>query len=282
MPTGRAREGGRRRRTRSGAPGTRNAPRDRMAPRGSRRRTGRVQVAFEALAELCRAPCRATDPEQRDIDGPTGRGSPARPRARRATVAWRRHRPIRGPSGHAPARPARRRCVDTARVPALSTNSRRTTGPRSPRLVSRLPRARPLSPRQIPHPPPRPWHRHEARRAGPRPPDDRPSGGSAPRVRRSTARDGRHRGRTGSSASRGWALGGCPVDDPDLDDTFGSSPLQQPRDLRPGHPELLGDRPLCLAQLVIQPAHPNEFLQFAHRSACTFVLDRCASTIRPW
>ena len=69
-------------------------------------------------------------------------------------------------------------------------------------------------------------------------------------------------------ASRAAGLSAVgPVDDPDLDDPLGSGPLQQPRDLRPGDAELLGDRALRLAQLVVQPAGADELLEVAHRSA---------------
>lgn len=49
----------------------------------------------------------------------------------------------------------------------------------------------------------------------------------------------------------GRAVGGRPVDDADLDDAFGARLLQESRYLRPGDPELLGDRALPLTELVL-------------------------------
>ena len=78
----------------------------------------------------------------------------------------------------------------------------------------------------------------------------------------------------------GRALDGRAVDDPDLDDPFRPRALEQARHLRPRDAELLGDRVLRLAELVIEAARPDELLQVAHRAPCTFVLDRCAFTVR--
>ena len=69
------------------------------------------------------------------------------------------------------------------------------------------------------------------------------------------------------------ALDRGPIDDPDLDDPLGTGALEQPRDLRPGDPELFGDRVLRLTQLVIEPAGPHQLLEIAHG---TDVLNRCA------
>ena len=65
----------------------------------------------------------------------------------------------------------------------------------------------------------------------------------------------------------GWALDRGRVDDPDLDDALGPRPLQQPRHLRSGDPELFGDGVLRLAQLVVEAAGADELLEIAHVSA---------------
>ena len=62
----------------------------------------------------------------------------------------------------------------------------------------------------------------------------------------------------------GGALDGRPIVDPDLDDALGPRSLEQARDLRPRDAELLGDRVLRLAQLVVQAARPDELLEVAH------------------
>ncbi len=73
-----------------------------------------------------------------------------------------------------------------------------------------------------------------------------------------------------------------PVDDPDLDDPLGAGTLEQPRDLRPSHPEALGDRVLGLAELVVETAGLDQLFEVAHASGppCTSVLNKCASHAR--
>ena len=65
----------------------------------------------------------------------------------------------------------------------------------------------------------------------------------------------------------GRALDGRAVDDPDLDDPLGPRALEQARHLWSRDAELLGDRVLRLAELVVQAARPDELLQVAHRAA---------------
>ena len=78
---------------------------------------------------------------------------------------------------------------------------------------------------------------HLRRRAG------RPSAGRGPRGRGCSARGGPRRARSARAARRPRPMPGPrPVDDPDLDDALGPGALEQPRDLRPGDAEQLGDR----------------------------------------
>ena len=60
-----------------------------------------------------------------------------------------------------------------------------------------------------------------------------------------------------------------PVDDPDLDDAIGPSPLEESGHLRPGHTEQLSDARLRLAELVIEPAGLDELFDIRDRHTCT-------------
>ena len=62
----------------------------------------------------------------------------------------------------------------------------------------------------------------------------------------------------------GRRLGRRLVDDPDLDDALGPGPLEEPRDLRPGDAEQLGDARLRLAELVVEPARLDQLLDVGH------------------
>jgi hypothetical protein len=69
--------------------------------------------------------------------------------------------------------------------------------------------------------------------------------------------------------------------DPDLDDSLRAGLLEQLRYLWSGHPEQLGHAALGLAQLVVEPARPNQRLEIAHfvrRRGRTIVMYRCAFT----
>jgi hypothetical protein len=71
------------------------------------------------------------------------------------------------------------------------------------------------------------------------------------------------------------------IDDPDLDDALGAGTLEQPRDLGPGDAEQLRNARLRLAELVVEPARPNQLLEVAQPVSawrgCTFARYRCAA-----
>src|SRR6185503_4966899 len=79
----------------------------------------------------------------------------------------------------------------------------------------------------------------------------------------------------------GGARLGRLVDDPDLDDALGAGPLEDPRDLRPGDAEQLGDARLRLAKLVVEPARVDQLLDIGQSvapswSGCTSAHYTCA------
>jgi len=71
-----------------------------------------------------------------------------------------------------------------------------------------------------------------------------------------------HRGEPEPAHDRlgGRRAGGRLVDDPDLDDPLGPGALQQPRHLRSGHAEELGDAGLRLAELVVEATRLDQLL----------------------
>ena len=230
-----------------------------------------------SVADRRRAPGRAADPEQRDVE-------PLPQVEDRPDAGVRDERASRGgvvdePGRHQPARPARRaprRRGGTARAPGRSTSSRRTAARRSRRPgVAVSSRASAVAETDAPSPMPTIVPVRTASR--------RTSAASRPTIRRVRssgpaivgARWTASRPKRPRSASAAGLSTAVRVDDPDLDDALGPGPLEQPRHLRPGHAEQLGDRVLRLAELVVQAARADELLEVAHarRSGrCTFVL----------
>ena len=215
---------------------------------------------------------------------PTGRAPPGRLRGRRANGASPRRRRGPGPSGRAAWPRTPRRRAGRARVPGRSSSSRRTTGRRSRR------------PGWPPRPGRRPWPTTDA--PSPTPTTEPPrtasrstAAASRPTIRRvrssgpATDRREVHRiePEPVSECGGSGTLDRGRVVDADLDDALRPGPLEQPRDLRAGDTEQLGDRVLGLAQLVVEAARADELLDVAHRrppGRCTDVLNRCAGMSR--
>ena len=229
---------------------------------------GRVQVVLRGVAERCDAPGRPADPEQRDID-------PLPEVDDRADPGVRDERPLRGrvvdeTGRHQPARLATERVGDApvrlafraGRPVAAAQRHDRDRDGRGGLLEGGGGRGhrRPVADTDDRARPER-----AAQDLG-RQPADHPAG--------EVLGTGDGRGEMDGVEAEGpaqrvagRALDGRAVDDPDLDDPLGPGALEQARHLWPRDAELLGDRVLRLAELVVEAARPDELLQVAHRAA---------------
>ena len=242
---------------------------------------GRVQVVLRGVAERRDAPGRPADPEQRDID-------PLPEVEDRADARVRNERPLRGgvideTGRHQPARLATE-CVGDAPV-RLAFRAGRPVAAAQRHDRDRDGRGGLLEGRG--------GRRHRGPvadtddRARPERAAQDLGGQPADHPASEVLGTGDGRGEMDGVEAEGPAQGvagraldGRAVDDPDLDDPLGPCALEQARHLWPRDAELLGDRVLRLAELVVEAARPDELLQVAHRAPCTFVLDRCAFTVR--